>query len=302
MCLLPGLSSLQLLAARLGRPWQDWRLCSAHGVDCDAVSAVCGGRPVFFLTGGRVTPATLCAELTAAGLDFLPVWVGENLGCAEERIVSGTAGELAGQSFAPLNVMLCDPAPRFPTRMPGLPDACFTRAEGVPMTKQMVRAAILSALAVTPADTCWDIGAGTGSVSVELALQAKAVWGVERECAALAVAEENRRRLGAWNLRLVSGEAPAALEDLPRPDAVFVGGSGGRLPEILRAVQNANPAARVCVSAVALETLSTAVSTLRALGYRTEVTQLAVSHSRPAGELTLMLSQNPVYLITGASQ
>ena len=169
------------------------------------------------------------------------------------------------------------------------------------MTKQSVRAAILSELAVTPTDLCWDIGAGTGSVSVELALQSRAVYGVERDQNALAAAEKNRRRLGAWNLRLIAGTAPEALAGLPTPDAVFVGGSGGRLPEILDAVRAANPAARVCVSAIALETLHTAIETLRGLGYAVTVTQLSVSRSRPAGELTLMLAQNSVWLVTGTA-
>ena len=298
---LPGLSSLQLLSARLQRPWQDWRLCSAHGVDCDVVAAVCGSQPAFFLTGGKTTPDGICARLCEAGLAELPVTVGENLGCPDERILSGTAGELAGMRFAPLNVLLCEAAPRPAPRTPGLPDACFARVEGVPMTKQSVRAAILSELAVTPTDLCWDIGAGTGSVSVELALQSRAVYGVERDQNALAAAEKNRRRLGAWNLRLIAGTAPEALAGLPTPDAVFVGGSGGRLPEILDAVRAANPAARVCVSAIALETLHTAIETLRGLGYAVTVTQLSVSRSRPAGELTLMLAQNSVWLVTGTA-
>ena len=296
---IPGISSVQLFAARLHRPWQDWLLRSAHGTDCDAVEAVCHGSPVFFLTGGKRSPAALCRELTDAGLGFLNVHVGEDLGTTREHITGGTAAELAERDFSPLNVMLTEPAPRPMRRVPGIPDAEFLRAEKIPMTKQEVRAAALAKLAVGPADVCWDIGAGTGSVSVELALQCRAVWGIERDEAALALAEENRKKHGAWNLRLIKGEAPAALAGLPAPDAVFVGGSGGRLREILRAVHEINPGARVCVSAIALESLHDALSILRELGYETEATQLAVSRSRSTGGLTLMLAQNPVYLING---
>ena len=296
---IPGVSSVQLFAARLGRPWQDWLLRSAHGTDCDVLSAVCGGSPVFFLTGGRQSPAAICRELRDAGLGFLQVSVGEDLGTARERVTVGSAAELAEWSYSPLAVLLVEPAPRPPRRTPGIPDGEFCRAEKIPMTKQEVRAAVLSKLAVGQEELCWDIGAGTGSVSVELALQCRAVWGVEREDAALTLARENRVRHGAWNLRLVKGEAPDALEGLPKPDAVFVGGSGGKLSEILHSIHAANPAARVCVAAITLEGLQHAYATLRELNYKTDVTQLSVSRGKAAGGLTLMLAQNPVFLLTG---
>ena len=167
------------------------------------------------------------------------------------------------------------------------------------MTKQVIRAAALGKLAAGPEDVCWDIGAGTGSVSVELALQSKAVWAVERNPEALELLRANRERFRAWNLRLVEGAAPEALDALPKPDAVFVGGSGGELPRILQAVHDANLNARVCVSAIALETLHTALETLTALDWETEVTQIAVTRGKPAGPLHLLTAQNPVFLITG---
>ena len=296
---LPGVSSVQAFAARLKRPWQDWLLCSAHGVDCDAVAAVCQGRPAFFLTGGKTGPAEICRELTEAGLGFLKVYIGEDLGTADERITVGTAAVFSAGDFSPLSVLLAEPAPRYPRRAPGIPDTAFLRAEKVPMTKQEVRAAILSKLAVTPEDVCWDIGTGTGSAAIELALSCRAVYSVEREDAALNIAVQNREKFGAWNLRLVKGEAPAALLELPKPDAVFVGGSGGKLGEILNTICAANPAARICVSAITIEGLHNSYAFFRELGYETEVTQLSVSRSKPAGGLTLMLAQNPVWLITG---
>ena len=299
--LLPGVSSVQHFAARLCRPWQDWGLYSAHGTDCDVLSAVCTGKPAFFLTGGKRSPDALCRELTAAGLGFLRVSVGENLGTEQERVRTGTAEELAAEHFEPLSVLLAEPAPVPERCAPGLPDDSFSRTEKVPMTKQEIRAAALAKLGVGPADVCWDIGAGTGSVSVELALLAGAVYAVEQNAGALRLAEENRRKHKAWKLRLVEGTAPEALRNLPAPDAVFVGGSGGRLRAILGAVHEANPLARICVSAVTLETLQQACEELRALGCRTEVCQIAVSRSREAGGLTMMLAQNPVWLISGTA-
>ena len=297
--ILPGMSCLQLLAARLGEPWQNWRLCSAHGVDCDPVWEVCHGQKVFFLTGGKLGPTELCGQLTEAGLGTLSIIVGEQLGCLEERIHRGSAEAFSQMKFSPLSCMLAESAPRRQRRTPGLPDAEFERTEKVPMTKQEIRAAALAKLGVGPEDICWDIGTGTGSVAVELALQAREVWAVERNREALRMAERNREKHGAWNLHLKEGSAPEALEGLPKPDAVFVGGSGGRLEKIIGMIYYVNPAARICVSAIALETLQCALACLQKLGYETEISQIAVSRSKPAGDLTLMLAQNPVYLITG---
>ena len=296
---LPGISSVQLLAARLGRPWQDWTLCSAHGTDCDPVTAVSQGKPVFFLTGGALGPVDLCRRLTEAGLGGLEVTVGENLSYETEHILRGTAGAFATRTFAPLSVLLAEAAPvSQEPRAPGLPDDAFLRGK-VPMTKQEVRTAALGKLALRPTDTVWDVGAGTGSVSVELALQCREVWAVERETPALALMEQNRKKFGAWNLHIKGGEAPEALMNLPAPDKVFIGGSGGNLKEIVSAVHAANPKARVCISAIALESLHTAMTVLEELGYETEVVQISVSRARKAGELHLLMAQNPVFLITG---
>lgn len=295
---LPGVSSIQAFAARLHQTWQGWNLYSAHGRDCDPVAAVCQGKPAFFLTGGTMGSAELCGFLARAGLGELRVDVGENLFCEGEKLYTGTAAECAQMSFAPLSVLLVQPARRHPKRVSGIPDEEFLR-DKVPMTKQEARAAILAKLAVSPGDVCWDVGAGTGSVSVELALQCQGVWAVEREERALALIGENRKKFGVWNLHIKAGEAPEALKDLPAPDKVFIGGSGGKLSKILAAVKAANPRARVCISAIALETIHTALTALEKLGYETEIVQIAVSRARKAGELHLLMAQNPVFLITG---
>lgn len=178
----PGVSSIQLLSAALGRPWQNWKLVSAHGCACDPVAECMMNRSVFFLTGGTETPASLCQKLTDAGMGEAHGVVGENLGTEAEAIRYGSAAELAGQSFAPLSVLLVENFDLPQLRAPGFPDESFIRSE-VPMTKQEVRAAALAKLAVMPTDTLWDVGAGTGSVSVELALAAPKgrVYAVECE-------------------------------------------------------------------------------------------------------------------------
>lgn len=297
---LPGLSSVQLLAAAVGRTWQDWKLVSAHGCACDPVAECIEHSPVFFLTGGAETPATLCQKLTAAGLGRAHALVGENLGTPAEKVHFGLAQELATQTFAPLSVLLVEREPLPPRRVPGLPDDAFIRGD-VPMTKQEVRTAVLAKLAVRPNDILWDVGAGTGSVSVELALAAPRgqVYAVECDPDACVLIHKNREKFATYNLSLTEGKAPDALAALPAPDAVFLGGTKGNMQAVVDAVFAKNPNARVCISAIALETLSAAIAALTAHGLSAEVTQIAVSRTRPAGKLHLLMANNPVFLITG---
>ena len=296
----PGVSSIQLLAAALGRPWQDWKLVSAHGCACDPVAQCMTERSVFFLTGGAETPATLCRKLADAGMGEAHGVVGENLGTEAEAIRYGSAAELAGQSFAPLSVLLVENFSLPPLRTPGWPDEAFLRGE-VPMTKQEVRAAALAKLAVKPADILWDVGAGTGSVSVELALAAPKghVYAVECDPDACALIRKNRAKFQAYNLTLIEGRAPEALADLPAPDAVFIGGTKGSMEAVLDVIYSKKTSARVCISAIALETLSAAVAALTARGLTAEVAQIAVSRTKPAGRLHLLMANNPIFLITG---
>ena len=297
---LPGLSSIQLLAAALGRPWQGWNLVSAHGRTCDPVAECMQGRPTFFLTGGSEDPATLCAQLAAEGFGDVQGVVGQCLGTPEEKLFRGSVKELAAGRFNSLSVRLVEAAEVLPRRAPGLPDEAFERGD-VPMTKQEVRAAVLAKLAVRPEDILWDVGAGTGSVSVELALAAPRgrVYAVECRPEGCALIKANREKFRTRNLVLVEGLAPAALSDLPAPDAVFIGGSKGSLAAIVDAALDKNPDARICVSAIALETLSAAVAALTAKGRTVQVSQIAVSRAKAVGGLHLMMAQNPIYLITG---
>lgn len=297
---LPGISSVQLLSAALQKPWQDWILVSAHGVACNPLAAVMQGRPALFLTGGQWGPASLCARLTQAGLGTLKVAVGEQLGSSLQKILECTAAEAAERQFDPLSVLLVEPAPVGPRRVPGWPDSWFVRGK-VPMTKQLVRSAVLSLLAPKDDAVIWDIGAGTGSVSVELAAIARqgTVYAVECEADACALIRQNRARFCAWNLCLVEGKAPQVLESLPAPDVVFVGGSKGEMDGILEAILAKNPSARICVSAIALETVNAAMKSLERRNVPSGICQLGASVAHHVGKHHLMMANNPIFLITG---
>lgn len=303
---LPGISSLQYFAARLGRSWQEWSIVSAHGLNCDPVGEVLSahGKPVFFLTSGSEGAGSLCERLTQAGLGHLSATVGQSLSYPQEEIFSDSVSRLAGRAFSPLTVLLVEGYTSCrPACSQGLPDEAFLRGD-VPMTKQEVRAAAIGKLEVRDGETYWDVGAGTGSVSVELALLAphSKVCAVECKGEACSLIRANREKFGVYNLELTQGRAPEVLAQLPAPDAVFLGGSGGELPAILEEALHKNPAARFCITAIAVETLGTAVAAMTQLGMEPQVSQVTVARSREAGELHLMMGQNPVWIITGRKE
>ena len=187
----------------------------------------------------------------------------------------------------------------------GLPDDAFEqrRPNKGQITKREVRAVSLYALGLRQDSVVWDIGAGTGSVSVEAALIANRgqVYSIERDTDSLPLLEANVARLGSENIHIVSGEAPGALEDLPSPDSVFVGGSGGNLSEILEyAVSRLNPSGAIVVNLAVLERTQEAYRLLKSLGLATELTQITSARGKemPDGAVRLE-SLNPVFIVTG---
>lgn len=255
----------------------------------------------FVLLGGADSASDVCAQLVARELEGVRVAVGERLSYADERVTQGAAHELADAAFGQLSVLLAwNEHPMGPSIAPHLPDDAFVRGK-VPMTKEEVRELALCKLRVRPHDVVWDVGAGTGSVSVEAARAAYAgqVFAIEKNERALELLHMNKDAFGLPHLRIVAGEAPAALADLPVPDCAFVGGSSGQLGNILDAIRTANPAARVCVSAITLETLSAALAWVRTTDERNvDIVQLSVAKSHDVGKYHLMKAANPVYLIT----
>ncbi len=300
--ILCGISSLQFFCARLGLPWEEVHSASAHGRDCDPVGLVSRFGTVFFLTGpqGEQSPQGICAALAEAGRGEARAWVGSRLSYPDEKIVSGTAGELADGVFPPLSVLLIQESPVHHTPF-GIPDGAFLRGE-VPMTKEEVRSAVLGKLRPAPGDTLWDVGAGTGSVAVGMALLSPEgrVYAVERKEEACDLIRQNARRFGAGNLTVIQGTAPAVLADLPAPQAIFVGGSGGNLEAILEAALAKNPKVRVVIAAVTLETLTQAAAAFSRLPFgEVETVQLTVARAQKAGRYHLLAGQNPVFLLSG---
>lgn len=313
---IPGISSASYLAARLARPWQDWRFASAHGVACDIVAEAERAGELFLATSGGEDPSRLSGELVQAGFGDARVTVAERLSYPDERITCATASEIAGQTFDDLNVMLIEPtggagspvgsnasraaSSRWPYASSGIPDELFIRGD-VPMTKQEVRAVALAKLRLTATDTVWDVGAGTGSVSIEAALVARAgsVWAVERNVTGVRLIRENADAFGCGNVHAVPGVAPEALAKLPVPDAVFVGGSAGELPSIVEAALEKNSQVRLCVPCVTVETLTEACALLSGSRFKGfEACQVSAARAEAVGSHHLMKAQNPVFLVS----
>lgn len=294
---LPGVSSLQYLCARLGRPWEDVFAVSVHGRDADLAAAVRTHPAVFILVGGEDGARSALARLDAAGLGALDAAVGERLGYPDEAVARGSVAELSQRRFDPLSAVLVE-NPRWAAQVvtPGLPDEAFERDE-TPMTKSEVRAVALSKLRLTRDAVLYDIGSGSGSVTVEAARLADLgrVYAVEMNPRAAALTRRNAARFGLGNVQVIEGRAPGALDGLPAPTHAFIGGSGGDLEGIMRRVLELNPRARIVANAVTLEGVA-ALSALAGTFEHSDIAQVAVSKPRKAGPYRLMAALNPVFV------
>ncbi|MDR2630477.1 MAG: precorrin-6y C5,15-methyltransferase (decarboxylating) subunit CbiE [Spirochaetaceae bacterium] len=301
--IINGISSLVYFAGLLALPWEDVKVVSLHGREGDIIAPVIYHRKTFFLTGGKTTAAFICAALKQGGLGKLTVHVGERLSYPDERIRSGPAEALAELLFDPLSVALVEnPRPLSLSRGNySMGDDEFIRAS-VPMTREEVRAVSLAKLRLENDSIAYDIGAGTGAVSCEMALRTRygRVYAVEQKAEAVSLIERNREKQGLWNITLVPGKAPEALEGLPPADRVFIGGSSGRLEAILAEVLGKNPRCRVVINAITLETLSAAVPLVKKYaGENVDVVEVILSRAVEAGGYHLMRALDPVYIISG---
>lgn len=299
---IPGISSLSYFCAKLRTSWQDAALVSAHGREHNAVGVVQSSAKTFCITGGKAKVSDICRALVERGMGGLPVAVGERLSYDDERIVRGTAEELASMEFSDLAVLLVEnphPVERGCGAL-SLPDGAFERGKA-PMTKEEMRALVVSKLRIAPDHVVWDVGAGTGSVSIEAARAAYrgVVYAVEKDGDALGLIRRNRDALGAANVVPVEGAAPEVLEALPAPDRVFIGGSSGAISEIVACAACKNPAVRICATAVTLETVADLLACLRNGGVReADIVQVSVARASEAGSYHLMRAENPVFIVT----
>ncbi|RIV28161.1 precorrin-6y C5,15-methyltransferase (decarboxylating) subunit CbiE [Alicyclobacillaceae bacterium I2511] len=300
----PHLSSVQLAFARAGVAWQDARLLSLHGRSLAGLAQkINGASKVALLTDAVHTPATIASYLLAYGMEEYVAFVAENLAGPEERTGWYTLTELATAEFSPLNVVLLrqtTPPPRYPL---GILDAEFAQRKpdrGL-ITKREVRVLSLAELQLNPGDVLWDIGACTGSISIEAILQTPGlqVFAIEKNAEDLIHLRENQVKFRT-DFVAVQGRAPQGLDAFPDPDAVFIGGSGGELVELLEhCASRLRPKGRIVVNAATIETLSEAYATMKRLSLVVSLQWVQTARSKPILNLTRFEGMNPVTLITG---
>ncbi|MCS6852155.1 MAG: precorrin-6y C5,15-methyltransferase (decarboxylating) subunit CbiE [Gemmataceae bacterium] len=312
----PALSAMQLAFARAGVTWQDAALSSIHGRDLRAtLLPLLGRRRIGLFTLDGESPAAVARFFLRYGLNDYEATVGENLGSPEERVTHWpNLSELASQRFAALNYLVLQrtrsPLPvaeleHYRSLVPGIPDTAFARPEEAPemLTRQEVRAVLLAKLAspAKPGDVFWDIGAGLGSVSIEVAVLRPQleVVAVEADPKRVAFIQQNRERFDAYNVRVVEGTAPAALaEEKHLPRYIFIGGSGDHLSGILDLAQKKLLAqGQLLATFVTLEHLTEAVQRLRGWHWPFSVTELHVARSDALGRCTGLKPQRGVFIV-----
>ena len=305
---VPHISSIQWAFAKVGQPWHDATLLSLHARGRRGL-AVRLRRAVraAILTDDENSPPRLAAHLREHGVTGLDAWVCENLAGPGERVRRFTLDELAAlppSEVAPLNVLVLartDPAWRPPPAVPYLPEDAFARRvpkKGL-ITKREVRVLSLAALQLRPDATVWDIGAGSGSVGIEAGLlcpDGRVVCvEIDEEC--VGMARDNVLAHGADNVEVVHGLAPAALEGLPEPDAVFVGGSKGAMSEVIDvALARLKPGGRLVVNAITLDNVAEAYQGFRARGLLPELVVASCSRGEPLARYLRYEAQNPVHI------
>jgi len=306
---VPALSSMQLAFARTKIPWDDARIISLHGRSHPAPEIPLLSYSKVGVFTDRVNRPDRLALAMAERLEEMGLtrlladyraWVCERLGMEGERVVAGTLREIAAARFAEPNVLVLLRPPLAGRAVEGFglcEEEIFHEAGMI--TKDEIRAAVLHRLRLPESGVFWDVGGGSGSVSVEaLRLRPGLMgWIVEQKPERLSWIRENQARFFLFNLTVVQGQAPELLAALPDPDRVFIGGSGGRLDDILRQVApRLKPGGRVVLTAVSEATRNAARDLLSGAGFKVFASELAVTRWDHHGTQKKL---NPVTIFVG---
>nr|WP_155973303.1 precorrin-6y C5,15-methyltransferase (decarboxylating) subunit CbiE [Paenibacillus sp. Leaf72] len=303
----PAHSSVQLAFARMGESWHDALLTSVHGKSIKGLAQRIDGKAkIALLTDDKNNPSVIARYLLDFGMTEYKAFLAENLGGADERTGWYELGELAEAEFSPLNVLILKrvgPSPSWPL---GIADSEFAQRKpdkGL-ITKREIRVLSLAAMQLRETSTVWDIGTCTGSMAIEAARIARQgdVYAIEKNEGDLANCVENARKFRT-DLTTRLGRAPVGLDTFADPDAVFIGGSGGELRELLHiCCTRLKEGGRIVVNAATIETMGKAMSAFEDEGFKTDITLAQLSRSKPILDLTRFDALNPIFLITAWKQ
>ena len=298
---ISGISSASYFMSRIQKSWDDVLITSAHGKHTNLVSLIKRNKKVFSILGTRNGIQNLAQEMAALGLNRAQLYTGECLSYPDEKIRKGAPEDFLNYEADPLSVVYVenpDAQKEYVTH--GIPDTEFLR-EKVPMTKEEVRTVSLSKLHLEEDSVCYDVGAGTGSVSIEMASRAwnGKVYAIEKKALAVELLKKNREKFAVENLEIIEGTAPEALENLEPPTHAFIGGSSGKMETILRLLLKKNPSVRIVINCIALETVSETLQCLKTLPVKEEeILQISVSKGKSVGNYHMMMGENPIYIIS----
>jgi precorrin-6Y C5,15-methyltransferase (decarboxylating) len=294
-----GVSSVAYLASKLNLNWADARVVSMHGEDNDIVKLVSENKSLYVLTGSNVKE--ICKSLSKAGLNDVKVCIGERLSYLDERVLWGYPKDFLKREFNSISTMYIENDNYGKPLMNILEDEELERVKGIPMTKRDIRAAVIERMRLSTNSVIYDIGAGTGGISVELARRAVngKVYALESNPEAVALINRNKEKHKLNNLIVTEGNALDTINTLPKPDIVFIGGSGGALRAILSLLTARKDDMRIVLTAIVLETAFEAMRFFKENSFKNiELTQLSVTLGKNIGERTMLVGENPVFIIS----
>ncbi len=296
-----GVSSVSYFMSKIQTSWEYAVLISIHGQNQNVTAYVLQYQKVIVLLGESHQTANICKKLCNMGLQNVKIVIGENLSYDTEKISQGTAETFQNIVTSPLSILYIENNNVLQKKCNiGIKDEYFIR-DSVPMTKREIRTIVLSDMDFKQNSIVWDVGAGTGSISIESALQCPfgTVYAIEKKQKAIQLLEQNKNKFHIYNMEIICGQAPEILQTLPPPDSVFIGGSSGTAKQIMNIAIQKNNAVKIVATAVTLESIREFEQCFSSLDMIWECKQISVSKSEALQNYHIMKSQNSVWIFCG---
>ncbi|MDO4301178.1 MAG: precorrin-6y C5,15-methyltransferase (decarboxylating) subunit CbiE [Clostridia bacterium] len=297
--LIPGISSVLYFCARLKTSWDDVKLLSLHGKRQNIIQYIKRYKKVFAILSGNDSIKELCEKLCYYNMGDTLLHIGQRLSYNDESIITIRAEDIKEFKFDKLSVVLAENMKAENVSMGCISDDKFVRGN-VPMTKSEVRALSIAKLELKENSVLFDVGAGTGSISIESGMKLidGEVYAIDYDSEAIELINKNKQKFAADNVKIIKGRAPQAMNGLPAPTHIFIGGSSGNMSEIINWGITKNPDVKIVVNVIALNTLSEVINIINCNNIKAEIISINIAKDKILGNYRLMMGQNPVYIIT----